>query len=321
MTVGTQPRPNSARRRAKKHHDRKTILVTTLLVVLGLAVMVYPVVATQWNNWGQQRAAQAYDRLEKGVEPEQLNTAIELAREYNQTRSTGPILDPWLAQVEKDNGDYKAYTDQLSYGDAMARLLVPAAGVNLPVYHGTDHHTLQIGVGHLYGSDLPVGGEDTHTVLTAHTGLPNATLFDNLTNVKEGDAIYVQVSGEKLKYQVDHIEVVLPNETDSLRPQAGQDLITLVTCTPYGINTHRLLVHGHRVELDHEDLEAFDASPALAWQWWMWAFMAGAVLVALLLAAWLWRALHAHRATRPGQDHPNESDSSESPNGSEEGKQ
>ncbi|QPK78909.1 class C sortase [Corynebacterium lizhenjunii] len=291
MTLGTQPAPGAGRHRDKRSHDRKTILVTTLLVLLGLAVMVYPVVATQLNNLRQQRVADAYAQLEKEADPEQLNTAIEDARAYNQTRSTGPILDPWLAQVEKDNGDYKAYTDQLSYGDAMARLVVPTAGVNLPVYHGTDHHTLQIGVGHLYGSDLPVGGEDTHTVLTAHTGLPNATLFDNLKDVAEGDAIYVQVSGEKLKYEVDHIEVVLPNETDSLRPQAGQDLITLVTCTPYGINTHRLLVHGHRVELDHEDLEAFDAAPALAWQWWMWAFMAGAVLVALLLAAWLWRTL------------------------------
>ncbi|QGU03047.1 Sortase family protein [Corynebacterium kalinowskii] len=291
MTVETKA-PQSQR-------DLKSVLIPVILVLLGVLVLVYPVVATQWNNIRQINVANEYAKFEKQADPEQLNTALESARQYNDTRNTGPILDPWLAQISKQNNDYQAYLGQLHQNEAMGRLIVPTGQINLPLYHGTDHDTLQKGVGHLFGSDLPVGGEGSHSVLTGHTGLPNATLFDNLKDVKEGDAIYVQVSGEKLKYQVDQIKVVLPNETDDLRPVDGKDYITLVTCTPYGINSHRLLVRGHRVEMDAKDHEAIDQTKGAQWQWWMWALLIGALAVAIALAVWMRRQLKKLKEAEP----------------------
>lgn len=279
--------------------DLKSILVPVILVLLGVAVLVYPVVATQWNNIRQVHVANEYAKFEQHADPVQLNKALEEARKYNLGRNTGPILDPWLAQVAKQNNDYQAYLGQLNSNAAMGRLIVPTGQINLPIYHGTDHEALQKGVGHLFGSDLPVGGESSHSVLTGHTGLPNATLFDHLKDVKEGDAIYVQVSGEKLKYQVDQIKVVLPNESDELRPVDGKDYITLVTCTPYGINSHRLLVRGHQVPMDAEDHEVIDNTKGASWQWWMWALLVGALAVAIVLVAWLRRQLKNMKDAEP----------------------
>lgn len=276
--------PNAGTKR-----DIKRVLVPIVLVLLGLAVLIYPVVATQWNNVQQQRVAEEYAELEKDANPEKLNTSLEAAREYNKQPFAGPILDPWLDKIPENSPEYRSYLEQLDEFDTMARLVVPAGEINLPVYYGTDDDTLQNGVGHLFGSHLPVGGIGTHTVLTGHTGLPNATLFDNLKDVAEGDAIYVQVAGEKLKYEVDQIKVVLPDETEDLQPQNGQDLITLITCTPYGINSHRLLVRGHRVELDSDDLAVIEEARGAQWQWWMWMLIAGAVVVALALLWWVLR--------------------------------
>ncbi|MDO5730970.1 class C sortase [Corynebacterium sphenisci] len=296
IVEGTRAEPS--RRRAR------TVLAPALLVLLGLLVLLYPVVATQWNNAKQLRAAREYSRIEQNTDPERLSAAWESARRYNAERASGPILDPWLARVGQDNADYQAYLAELNQQQAMARLVVPAATVDLPVYHGSTEKTLQRGVGHLYGTDLPVGGEGTHAVLTAHTGLANATLFDNLTDVHAGDAIYVAVAGQRLKYEVESTEVVLPEETDSLAPVADEDLITLVTCTPYGINTHRLLVTGHRVPMDPADAAGF-ADSGLHWQWWMWAILAAALLILARLAWWLIRAPRGRRAeagTDPDRD-------------------
>ncbi|WP_084210153.1 class C sortase [Corynebacterium sphenisci] len=273
----------------------RTVLAPALLVLLGLLVLLYPVVATQWNNAKQLRAAQEYSRIEQNIDPAKLSAAWESAQRYNAERASGPILDPWLSRVSEDNADYQAYLAELNQQEAMARLVVPAAMVDLPVYHGSTEKVLQRGVGHLYGTDLPVGGPDTHAVLTAHTGLTNATLFDNLKDVHTGDAIYVAVAGQRLKYEVESTEVVLPEETEGLVVQPGRDLITLVTCTPYGINTHRLLVTGHRVPMDPAD-EAGFADSGLHWQWWMWAILAAALLILAWLTWWLIRALRGRRA-------------------------
>ena len=169
----------------------------------------------------------------------------------------------------------------------MARLIFPKIKADLPIFHGTDSDTLQRGLGHLFGSDLPVGGKGTHSVITGHTGLANSTMFDHLNKAEKGDAFYVQVSGEKLKYVVDQIKVVLPTETENLRPEQGKDYITLITCTPYGINTHRLLVRGHQVPLDPADHEVFDKNHGAGWQWWMYVLVAAAALVLTLLLRWL----------------------------------
>ncbi|MDO5512035.1 class C sortase [Corynebacterium sp.] len=275
---------------------RRSSILPVVVILVGVLLLLYPVVATQWNNIRQQEAALAYSKLEQKAEPSALAAAIDAARTYNRTRTPGPILDPWLSRVTEENTDYQAYLAELHQLETMARLIVPSATVDLPVFHGTSEEVLTQGVGHLYGSDLPVGGEGSHAVLTAHTGLTTATLFDNLVDVRVGDPIYVQVSGEKLKYEVHDTQVVLPEDTDSLAQAEGEDLLTLITCTPYGVNTHRLLVHAHRVPMD--DNAGFLEKPAITWQWWMWAMLAGAVVVFLALVAWL-----RHQYRRASREH------------------
>lgn len=262
-------------------------VLAMVLVILGILVMLYPVASTLWNNHLATKAAQDYAKLEKNIPQEVKSTQWEKAHDYNTNRTTGPILDPWLARFDKNNPDYQEYLDQLDANDAMARLIFPKIKVDLPVYHGTDSETLQRGLGHLFGSDLPVGGKGTHAVITGHTGLSNSTMFDHLNDAKEGDAFFIQVSGEKLKYEVDQIKVVLPTETEDLRPVSDKDYITLITCTPYGINSHRLLVRGHQVPLDPADNEVFDKNNGAGWQWWMYALVAAAAAVLAVLLWWL----------------------------------
>ena len=273
-----------------KQKKPRSVFLPVLLILIGLAVLLYPVVATQWNNYQQTKVAEDYREIMEDIaekDPDSMAKALEAAREYNREGQKGPILDAWSSRDAEDNAEYQVYLDQLSGLPAMAQLVIPSIKVNLPVLHGTSDETLNKAVGHLFGTSLPVGGPDTHAVMTGHTGLTNATLFDNLTEVKEGDAIYLAAFGEKLKYEVHDIEVVLPEETDSLKVQEGKDLLTLITCTPYGINTHRLLVHAHRVPMDPDDSAFDDAGPPI--QWWMWAILAVAVLVILFLIWWLWR--------------------------------
>lgn len=276
-----------------KTQKRRNVFLPVLIILLGLAVLLYPVIATQWNNAAQQEAAARYEQFYETMPEEDKTASFQEAQQYNADRSQGPILDPWLARVSEDNTDFQDYLKVLDISDAMARLVVPSAQVDLPVYHGTAEDTLEQGVGHLYGSDLPVGGVGTHSVLTAHTGLTNATLFDNLENVKEGDAIYVQVSGEVLKYQVFDTEIVLPEETEGLAPRSDIDMLTLITCTPYGINSHRLLVHAERVPMDANEM--IDA-PGFTWQWWMWALMAAALAVLIALVWWIAKQSRSQRS-------------------------
>lgn len=272
------------RKRAKKSN-----LLPALLVIVGLIVIIYPVVSTQWNNWQQNRAAAEYAKLQKSVPTQVSDKEWEDAHRYNQERVQGPILDPWIDRFVPDNQAYQDYLAVLNSTDAMGRLIIPSVKTDLPIYHGTQEDTLQRGVGHLFGSDLPVGGEGTHSVLTGHTGLPNATLFDNLKDVKENDFFFIQVAGHKLKYQVDQIKVVLPDEVESLRSELGKDLITLVTCTPYGINTHRLLVRGHQVPITKEEKTMLDETQGAIWQRWMYALSAVFIIGLILLGWWLTR--------------------------------
>lgn len=220
---------------------------------------------------------------------------IAEARKWNARHKGGPILDPWLSRVREDNPEYQSYLRQLRVGDAMARVVIPSINSDLPIYHGTTEETLAKGIGHLFGTSLPVGGEDTHAVLTGHTGLTEATLWDNLSKVREGDAVYMDVAGEKLKYVVDRISVVRPEETDGLRPEPGKDLLSLVTCTPYGVNSHRLVLTGHRVPVEPGEERLFDVAHS-PWQWWMTAvsvFVGLVVLIALIVWA---RARHRRAA-------------------------
>ncbi|MDC7113649.1 class C sortase [Corynebacterium pseudodiphtheriticum] len=264
----------------------RRVVVPALIILVGISVLLYPVVSTQWNNYIQRKVIEEYSSEITEVPQEQLNAAVEAAREYNANSGGGPILDPWLARVSEDNQDYQRYLEQLSGLQAMSQVSIPSIDSSLPVYHGTTEEVLQKGLGHLYGTSLPVGGEGTHSVITGHTGLTTSTMWDNLVDVKEGDAIYVNTFGEKMKYQVTSTEVVLPHETESLAQQPDKDLITLITCTPYGVNSHRLLVHAERVPLDPEDETAFDKKNGIL-QWWMWALLIIAMLAIAYLLHWI----------------------------------
>ncbi|MHC9725775.1 class C sortase [Corynebacterium diphtheriae] len=294
--MGDKVTPTSAEAVEKPQHRKrakKSNLLPALLVIVGLIVIIYPVVSTQWNNWQQNRAAAEYAKLQTSVPAEVSDKEWEDAHRYNQERVQGPILDPWIDRFVPDNQAYQDYLAVLNSTDAMGRLIIPSVKTDLPIYHGTQENTLQRGVGHLFGSDLPVGGEGTHSVLTGHTGLPNATLFDNLKDVKENDFFFIQVAGHKLKYQIDQIKVVLPDEVESLRSEPGKDLITLVTCTPYGINTHRLLVRSHQVPITEEEKTMLDETQGVVWQWWMYALSAVFIIGLILLGWWL-----AHQTRR-----------------------
>lgn len=285
---------------AGKHRAKATkgfvqrVLVPVLIILVGLGVLLYPVVATQVNNRAQERVTELYEEAMAQQPAEQKNQALERAREYNRTQLDGPILDPWLARVAKDNPGYQEYLDQLSGYPAMSQIAIPAIDVRLPVYHGTQESTLQKGLGHLFGTALPVGGEGAHSVITGHTGLTNATLFDDLDEVEVGDAVYVSTFGERMKYVVRSIDIVLPEETDSLRAQPGKDLLTLITCTPYGVNTHRILVHAERVPLDDAEAQVLDESTS-AVQWWMWLLGAIALVVVIGLVWWIYREQQKQR--------------------------
>lgn len=259
--------------------------VPILIILLGVGILLYPIISTVVNNRSQREAAAEYAALVEEQDPTALREQLESAREYNQTRTVGPILDPWTARLADDNESYKAYLQELSLSSVMARITIPAINVDLPIYHGTRPDTLDRGIGHLFGTDLPVGGKNSHAVLTGHTGLQNATMFDNLVDLKVGDSIYIDVYGEKLRYDVFDTDVVLPDDVDTLNKVADRDLLTLITCTPYGVNSHRLLVYAERAPLEADDVAVMESGGANI-PMWMWLFGAMAAL-ALMILAWL----------------------------------
>ena len=267
---------------------RLLTIAPPILLLAGILVLLYPVFATQYNNQRQERIASEFSAVAEQAGPDAVAESLRRADEYNLKASESPILDPWLDAQRPGTAQYQDYLSQLNLNDVMATIKIPSIDVNLPIYHGTDTATLDKGIGHLFGTALPVGGESTHTVLTGHTGLGNATMFDQLTSVKMGDYFYIETAGRHLKYQVTDIRVVLPHETESLNKVEGKDLATLITCTPYGVNTHRLLVTGERVPMDEEAVAAEAAQvKGSVMKPWMIAVLAS-VAVILLVAGILW---------------------------------
>ena len=267
---------------------RLLTIAPPILLLAGILVLLYPVFATQYNNARQERIASEFSAVAEQAGPDAVAESLRRADEYNLKASESPILDPWLDAQRPGTAQYQDYLSQLNLNDVMATIKIPSIDVNLPIYHGTDTATLDKGVGHLFGTALPVGGESTHTVLTGHTGLGNATMFDQLTSVKMGDYFYIETAGRHLKYQVTDIRVVLPHETESLNKVDGKDLATLITCTPYGINTHRLLVTGERVPMDDAAVAAEAAQvKGTVMKPWMIAVIAAVVLI-LVVSAVIW---------------------------------
>ena len=290
--------PKKAARR-KMLRERFLTWLPLVLVLVGVAVLLYPVMATQHNNDEQQRLAKMYTATVNSAGPDTVAKERASAETYNNNLESAPILDPWLESQRPDTPQYQAYLHEMDIDPVMARIVIPSIHVSLPIYHGTDSRTLTEGVGHLFGTSLPIGGPSTHAVLTGHTGLSTATMFDNLNQLKKGDVFYVSSLGQTLKYEVNDITVVKPEETDSLRKVPGRDLVTLITCTPYGVNSHRLLVTGERVPMDPTAAAAEEAKALPApMQTWMKAIIVAVVIILAVVVGILVRLWWTRRRSR-----------------------
>ena len=217
-------------------------IILLLLLFIGLSLLLYPTVSDCWNAFHQTRAIAFYTESVAKLEKPQYENLWQAARAYNQALSIREAPDYF-----SEDPEYESLLDVSGLG-VMGYLEIPKIDVSLPIYHGTEESVLQIAVGHLPWSSLPVGGKSTHCVLSGHRGLPSARLFTDLDQLQMGDTFLLRVLDETLTYEVDQICIVEPQEVAALEIVEGQDYCTLVTCTPYGINTHRLLVRGHRVE-------------------------------------------------------------------------
>lgn len=220
-----------------------TYLILIIVFVVGLSLLLYPSISEYWNSFVQSRAISQYSESLAQLDAEQKAAMIDEAEEYNRrllNRQTGFALTP----EQKEEYDKLL---NISSNGVIGYVEIPSIGVSLPVYHGTDEKVLQVAVGHLDWSSLPVGGPSTHSVLSAHRGLPSAKLFTDLDEVVEGDRFMLFVLNDIYTYEVDKISIIEPDDTQCLQISIGEDYCTLFTCTPYGINSHRLCVRGHRV--------------------------------------------------------------------------
>ena len=214
-----------------------------LTLIIGILFLIYPSAADYWNNIHQYRAIMEYSDRVSGMRTEEYRTYIEAAHEYNRKISENGIK--W-SHGEEDLTEYESILNVTDSG-IMGYIDIPKINIKLPVYHGVSDEVLQRSIGHLPETSLPVGGKGSHCVLSGHRGLPSARLFSDLDKLVEGDVFTLSILNETYSYEVDRIRVVKPEDLSELKIIPGQDLCTLVTCTPYGVNTHRLLVRGHRV--------------------------------------------------------------------------
>ena len=274
------------------------LIVSAVIAVLGVSAVTYPSAASWVFALNQTQVIERYDESVNDAIPsaeEQLNQA----HAYNSDLSSGAVLaaNANVPQGEGTSGtsDYDYWSMLSTETGIMARIQIPAIDVDLPIYHGTSMPTLEQGVGHLQGTSLPVGGESTHSTLTAHRGLPEATLFTHLDQVEQGDTFSINTFGEILTYQVITTRVVAPEDTESLRQEAGRDLVTLVTCTPLGVNSHRILVTGERITpTPDEDITAATTPAAPpAFPWWLILYLTSLTLISLYL--WWGGRVRAHQ--------------------------
>ena len=245
----------------RKH---KTIIFLTLGFLVGICILLYPAFSDFWNSKTQSRAITNYESVLENLKPEDYTAIFEKAHAYNKAlyETDYPL---------RDYNQVSGYDDTLRVtdNDMIGYVKIDRIGVELPIYHGTSEKVLSKGVGHLEGSSLPVGGENTHSVMSAHRGLPSAKLFTDLDRIEKGDTFQIIILDQVLTYQVDFIKVIEPTDISDLQIIEGGDYCTLFTCTPYGINTHRLLVRGVRIETIKEkpviyvSNEAFRIEPLL----------------------------------------------------------
>lgn len=226
-----------------------------LIFVIGFLLCCYPLVSSLIEQQYQKSAVATYQQSVQDKDDSEIKTIIQKATEYNDMlfQTDGAIVGDVNSEILSE----ESYESLLNQGTGvMGSIEIPKIGVDLPIYHGTEDDVLSNGVGHLEGTSLPVGGESTRCVLTGHRGLPNSKLFTRLDEIKENDLFYLNIFGETLAYKVNKIEVIEPDEVDKLHIQEGKDLVSLITCTPYGLNTHRLIVTGERVSYEKKVYES-----------------------------------------------------------------
>lgn len=261
-----------------RKHASTMILI--LILVVGLSLMLYPSFSNWWNEAHQSRAIAAYSQEVSKLDENRYDELWQQAWEYNRSlvgRENAYLLD------DSQKAEYERLLDVSGMG-IMGYIEIPSLKVSLPIYHGTEESVLQVAVGHLEWTSLPVGGESTHCVLSGHRGLPSAKLFTDLDRLVVGDRFRLGVLDQVLTYEVDQILIVEPQDTEALLIEEGEDLCTLVTCTPYGINTHRLLVRGHRVETEKDAKNVRVTSDAIQIEPYLVApVVAAPILLVLLL--------------------------------------
>ena len=234
---------NKKAKKKKSKSSRLTSFLLVLIFILGIAIIAYPTVSDWWNAKHATQAIASYVEQVEHIDNTEKIKMLEEAKAYNQSLETGVHFN----LSEEAYAQYESILD-ISGTGIMGYVQIPSISVNLPIYHGTDENVLQIATGHIAGSSFPIGGEGTHAVISGHRGLPSAKLFTDLDKLIQGDIFIVSVLDQVVTYQVDQIHIVLPDEVSDLAIEKGKDYMTLVTCTPYGVNSHRMLIRGHRIE-------------------------------------------------------------------------
>jgi sortase A len=286
-----------------------THVVAALALFAGVVTLTYPTAATWFSDLAHRSEISGYVEEIRSASDGDLEARRASAHAYNDELPSGPLRDPYLLKADGDSQDlsegWDEYLSQLSTSPdrPLARLRIPSLDIDLPIFHGTSGTVLERGVGHLFGTALPVGGHGTHAVLAGHSGLPGSTLFTHLDRLELGDVFLLDVAGETLTYVVDRIEVVEPDDTEGLRPIVDEDVVTLLTCTPTGVNTHRLLVRGSRVEAAEGEERAREVSGegrSVDTPWWIAAVVGGVVMS--LAVAWPRRSRREDASDHSGHD-------------------
>lgn len=276
---------------------RKIILLTTgsLLILLGTVLVLYPFISNYLMGMNQQAEINGYREQVSSVPSQEIEDERRRAEAYNEGLIGQAVLhDPFKGASKSKNDEYDSLLN-LGGDGVMGYIEIPVIGVSLPVYHGTENSTLEKGIGHLHDSSLPVGGKGTHAVLTGHSGLSTAKQFTDLDRLKKGDIFLIYTLGDTLAYQIDRIKTVLPDVTDDLSIRQDEDLCTLITCTPYGVNSHRLLVRGRRIPYSEENRDELLGVEPVGETTWMAeyrnALLVGAAafagIMTVLIVLWL----------------------------------
>lgn len=272
-----------------KRKNTIIIICFILVILLGAGAATYPLIASINNERTQSLVQTEYEEKLQQLDTSEIDEALKKAHEYNKTISTVQIED--IDKIKENLPDYEDLLNLANNG-IMGYIEIPTINIDLPIYHGTTGAAMEKGAGHMEGTSLPVGGIGTHAVISAHSGMASAKLFTDLDKLKLGDMFFITVCNQKLAYEVDNIAVVEPTDIDLIRIDTQQDYVTLLTCTPYGVNTHRLLVRGHRVEMAEEAIAEVEEKAEPAASTWIEKYEQGiligvAIFLGLLLIALL----------------------------------